>query len=86
MDTFIVAFETKFPSLRGKVVNKLKRGTGGFAGKGQRADYVETIDVERCCLDKEIVKKAIDKYAIIVRENPEALTCLSHLKFEFGLE
>ena len=34
------------------------------------------------CVDKEFVKRVIKKYSIKVYDNPEALTCLSHILFE----
>lgn len=41
-------------NLSEKLVNKLKKGTGGYAGKGLRADYAEAKDI------KEFIKKEFE--------------------------
>ncbi len=75
----------EFPSLKGKIHNKLKKGTGGYAGRGIRADYVELVDVRECCIDKqEAIKKINEQIELAVKaEINEVVIVLEYLKEEF---
>jgi len=82
-------FLEKYPEFKDKIINKLKKGTGGYAGKGLRSNYVEMCDIEEI-LDKHYIKKDIksftkmmDKYISKqkVKDTIDKLT-----KFEYGAD
>ena len=53
-------FTKKHPSLKGKVFDKLKKGTGGYAGEGERGLYCEIEDIDKTQIEKEKVRKVVD--------------------------